>query len=1268
MSHASARVANILLSTVFCFVAFAYQAFPSQQYDSEYYNDFPMFHRYPRPDRSNTHQVYRFGPVGIGIDLTLPAFGMKVRNVESGSPADETGELEAGQIIESINGRILEEIDPRIILGDIITEAEATDGVVRFMIKDHEDDQAREVVVNIPVLGAYSDTWPLNCPKSDKIVRGVADYLARDGNLGESISHDQRLLFLLSTGEEQDLEVVREFMQNLVAREGDQDRINTIPWTIGYGYSAMCEYYLRTGDESVLPMIQKVADQAARLMYNGGWNHRTVVNFRYGHMNAAGVHVVKFLMLAKECGVDVDEYTLHTSLRHFFRFAGRANVPYGDGFPEGGFVDNGKVGGLAFAMAAAANLTPEGEDSVYAKARDISATKSFYSTSWFLHGHTGGGIGEVWRSSAMGLMHESEPVKFREFMDNRMWHYELSRRFDGSMTIKADVPYSRRYDDEIWGVGYAMTYTIPRNTLRMTGAPPTEYSHTYSLPERPWGNAADDAFYSLVPAPDADGNIQDLDAERLATDASAPIIRRVRDENVTDEVLDMYVRHPIYSVRETAANSIREHERDHLIMPLLQDPDPRVRHAGLMAMGNIRNRRYLPESRFTDEMKDRIAEMIADPEEAWWTVANAIMALSQTEPERIAESLDTLLEWMQHDEWWIQRAAMQALQPLAGDPSYAEKIVPIVGQFASQNTHWGALGPFSDLVDNVAEGPSEVQDIGVREFARAYWNFPVPLRAQGGADMRSALPYLQEPLARAVTRFERGFDLLYKLSREKMPDRALPHRDLYFNADSDKFGPELAEALPDIILNEIIPEALAGKLDDYLAQVRWMTEPDRTFYSPPSLLGFAASSLDDIVELYQEAGVDDYNWHTYGPERDEITWDYFSFDLDEPIRRRSMRAHYDSIRRNNTSVNQARRAYERARSQLESAQRSGQGVEEAEEDYAEKQEEYRTSVEERDQAMLHGKLPEGLENWFSPDFNPWAADWQQGLAPFAWNEGELEPANWNCNHRVCKCSADPNTLWENEVLLLRTTLEVPPLEPDYRYRLLLGGNIHSHQGGPVTVYLNGRPVYEAAGFGGRTRTRPRGFFIDADMAKEFEDGEVLIGIAAARLPDRNRYFLTAWMDRMKSPPLGEREIFEAKLRRPMRSTQWQDLQDPDEEAEDSSEGKYRYSGVFEENPEIAGNWRMIAKVDTIEDFTGLADPDSIEDAPFSSIAFLSEGQTDQDFWAWSGNMLMALERREALVMQRHRMGQRDLLFIEKGGFSEDHPREWTSPWYVLVAD
>ena len=53
---------------------------------SEYYKVHPRFNPHPVENRNWT--VSRFGPVGIGVDLTAPVFTMKVRNVEPGSPAE----------------------------------------------------------------------------------------------------------------------------------------------------------------------------------------------------------------------------------------------------------------------------------------------------------------------------------------------------------------------------------------------------------------------------------------------------------------------------------------------------------------------------------------------------------------------------------------------------------------------------------------------------------------------------------------------------------------------------------------------------------------------------------------------------------------------------------------------------------------------------------------------------------------------------------------------------------------------------------------------------------------------------------------------------------------------------------------------------------------------------------------------------------------------------------------------------------------------------
>lgn len=333
-----------------------------------FYKEPVLFNFTNAQENSPKQFIDRFGPVGMSIELRLPPFQMYVGKVEEGSPAEATGKLKTGQKIESINGQILKDIDPRIQLAKIITRAEASDGKITFVIKEDEKGAATKVVVQIPVIGAYSKTWPLNCKKSDKIVRDMAQWVKTKGGYdldtqGWKSLNGFGMTFLLSTGDESDLEHVRGWIKQVVDQYKDEDEILLKPWVFGSAAIPLAEYYLRTGDPSILPVIQKLANHVAGTMFNGGWSGRGGLVFGYmagGQLNAAGVHGPTFLMLAKECGVKVDEKILLASLKQFYRFAGKGSVPYGDHFPETYFIDNGKTGALAFTMAAAASLTPDG--------------------------------------------------------------------------------------------------------------------------------------------------------------------------------------------------------------------------------------------------------------------------------------------------------------------------------------------------------------------------------------------------------------------------------------------------------------------------------------------------------------------------------------------------------------------------------------------------------------------------------------------------------------------------------------------------------------------------------------------------------------------------------------------------------------------------------------------------------------------------------------------------------------------------------------------
>ncbi|MBT8036778.1 MAG: PDZ domain-containing protein [Verrucomicrobiae bacterium] len=697
---------------------------------TSYYKERPLFNPYPGGGRRFSNwDVKNFGPVGIGISLQKPIWTMVITRVEKGSPAEKTGKLQKGQIIESINGVTLKNKDPRIILGDIITKAEATDGKISLNIKD-----LGNVVVQIPVMGSYSSTWPLNCKKSDKIVRNLADLIAK-----QSTPKWGSVLFLLSTGEDKDLEVVKKWMSNeeLIVKS-----VGKYPWGKGYVGPSLCEYYLRTGDKKVLPLIQQMTEELRVLEYNGGWSGRGGASFGYmqgGQMHAAGVHCLTFLLMARYCGVEVDEGMMQRSLNAFYRFAGHGNVAYGNQPPEGGLRDNGKTGGLAVAMEAAALLTPEGENSVYAKARDNSAMKGFYATNWFHAAHTGGGIGEIWHHSAMNTVRETRPRQYRSYFDTRRWVMELSRRWDGGigiagMTDRYDVSTSEH--NLAWGTYFALTYTLPRKQLQLFGAPKSKWAKNYALPTRPWGNAADDAFQLNTPIKAKGGiTMDELLSETVPRDSSLPLMKRVgaKPSEGGDLILLKYLAHPEFAVRSGTMRFVVEQGRTDIVVDLLQSKDPRSRHAAILGIKGMFKGRPLPKDKLTPEMFELVGKIIENRDESWWVLQDAIHALRRADTATIAKHRNRLIEVLDYDCWWMQVAALQTLIQIAfTEEHYKSVLPPLIDTYTSFKDFRAQGDPIAEMVKKLQTAEAPIQKLAYSCFKKAYNNIPGEITMPGG--------------------------------------------------------------------------------------------------------------------------------------------------------------------------------------------------------------------------------------------------------------------------------------------------------------------------------------------------------------------------------------------------------------------------------------------------------------------------------------------------------------------------------------------------------
>ena len=621
--------------------------------------------------------VRTLGPTGLEVELQKDNT-LKVTAVQEGSPAE--GKLNKGQIITAINDTTIPEgfFEHRKHLGNLITQAEASDGVLKLKT------QQGEVTLKIPALGSYSDTWPLNCPKTDKIIAANASYLRSlvksdsKGLASHSMTDALAIVSLLSTGKDEDLEVVRSIYKKRMA-SFKPDSIGPHNWHNGHQGIAACEYYLRTGDKSVMPLINAICDAAKRYQVHGGYYHwATAANPKYGVVNACGTNMLTAMLLAKQCGANVDQDTLMESLLFFYRFVGHGQNPYGNGRPELGQGGNGKTEQIAAAMQIAGRAK-NGE--AYVMAAKKCAQQPLYTYRSMFRGHTGP-IGNLWFSPMVAAMIDTKPDLYRNRQNHVRWWYELSRQHDGSFVMSS----CRGYDKTTYGSSMLLGLTAPRKTLQITGAPDSKFATSFTLPAQPWGRPADLAFLKLNGSP----NYQALD--------SAPHIEAEKISTANKEQLRQLAGHPEHSFREMVADAIRNGGHYDLIELLLASKHPFERHTGCLAINHFqpwkmryskgwRSQRSIESEHFTQTMFDRLITMIKNPDEALWLVDQSMLALAAAKPEQTLGQVPLILPWLEHQEWWLKESAFIALSPALETQAGVNQIMPPLGKMLGTLEH-----------------------------------------------------------------------------------------------------------------------------------------------------------------------------------------------------------------------------------------------------------------------------------------------------------------------------------------------------------------------------------------------------------------------------------------------------------------------------------------------------------------------------------------------------------------------------------------------------
>jgi hypothetical protein len=419
----------------------------------------------PHSDGFGCHM--NMGPTGVRV--WMRGYRFQVMAVDAGSPAD--GVLQSGDWIMGVAGtRFSGDVDSRMTLGNAIGRAEETDGRLALAIR--RDGKDRHVVLQLAVTGPYAATWPYGCAKSQRVLHEACAYLLKaqfpdgavvtDGGMGTFLSG----LLLLASGEARFLDGARRAVYATTAM--DFKKMETHNWPMGYGGLLLAEYYLATGDDSVLEKLEKIVDHFEQgQMRCGSWGH-IGPSAGYGAMNQAGIICTITMVLAQECGIEVDREVLQRALSFYGQYAELGAVPYGDHGPGVRIPDDN---GKSASTAVLCSLRPEWEGAASVFVQSVAMSYWLRET-----GHTGGLFSMIWGPLACAMAGEDQ---FRTFMDYQSWHYNLCRTWRGALVMLPYYEALTRFDDSTYAFfggefttgGMALVYALPHRRLRILGAP-----------------------------------------------------------------------------------------------------------------------------------------------------------------------------------------------------------------------------------------------------------------------------------------------------------------------------------------------------------------------------------------------------------------------------------------------------------------------------------------------------------------------------------------------------------------------------------------------------------------------------------------------------------------------------------------------------------------------------------------------------------------------------------------------------------------------------
>ena len=450
---------------------------------------------------------YNLGITGMRVELIAnrPKH-LLVQYVFPGSPA--AGIVQVGDVLTGAGGQAFVEdhqngygvdvFGARGPIGEFAVALEAAqdptgDGELAVTI----DRGGSTLNVDVPVgttYGQFSATYPRDCPKSAMILDELLDYLVAtqspNGSWGSPPQDTFAPLALLASDDPAHRAAAEASVQfhastTIGTLEGADGLVN---WRYMAAGIVLCEYYLLTQDEAILPEIQEVHDFIAESQYrdmsqvsprvqfshpgsvpttpedqHGGWGHNPGFE-GYGPIAMTTGQGALVYALMKRCGIAVRRQRHDEAYAYLRRGTGtNGYLWYADEVADdNSWADLGRTG----ASSMASFLAPY-PDTQYLRDANRHAVAIGEFARSFPDTHGSPPMGMAYAAAAASF----SPPNFRRLMDTNRYWFALSHCFDGSYYYQPNRDNAGYGSDSriIASAVTAFIFSIPERNLVVTG-------------------------------------------------------------------------------------------------------------------------------------------------------------------------------------------------------------------------------------------------------------------------------------------------------------------------------------------------------------------------------------------------------------------------------------------------------------------------------------------------------------------------------------------------------------------------------------------------------------------------------------------------------------------------------------------------------------------------------------------------------------------------------------------------------------------------------